>query len=133
MKKHGYIYYDADCSNGDNRRTLFRCRDGITVDSVFDTVLVHRPEFVYDAVADMGYIVYGNDFVDAVADCQRGNVEFWVNVVLTDAGVQIGLSDSEPDAGICHDDMAADLQEFSDYLHSVNVAPAFSDDSELPF
>lgn len=116
MKKYGYIYYDADCSNGDDRKVLFRCRDGITVDSVFDTVLAHRPEFVYDAVADMGYIVYGNDFVDAVADCQRGNVEFWINVVLTDAGVQIGLSDSEPDAGICHDDMAADLQEFSDGL-----------------
>ena len=44
---------------------------------------------VYDAIADLGDIVCYENFIDTVADFQRGNVRFWVTVSLTDEGVQV--------------------------------------------
>lgn len=130
MKKYGYVYYDADCSNGDDRKVLFRCADGVTSDGVTLSVfLAHCSEMVYDAIADLGDIVCRGDFIDAVADFQRGEAKFWIDVCLTDAGVQVSPACKEPD--VC--DLSSDLKDFSDYLHSVNVAPAFSSDDDIPF
>lgn len=99
MKKIGYVYYDADCSNGDDRKVLFRCADGVASDGVALSVfLAHCPEMVYDAIADLGDIVCCENFIDAVADFQRGNVRFWVTVSLTDEGVQVSSACEEPDS-----------------------------------
>lgn len=116
FEKNGYVCYDADCSNGDDRRVVFRCKKGITVDDVFDVVavLVHRSDFIYDAIADLGVALSADEYISAVIDCQRGYADFWVNIILTDAGVQIYLSDKELDA--C--DLPTDLWEFSEYLRS---------------
>lgn len=131
MKKVGYVYYDADCSNGDDRNVLFRCADGVTSDGVALSVfLAHCPELVYDAIADLGDIVCRGDFIDAVADFQRGNVKFWVNVILTDTGVQVSSACEELDS--CGD-LSSDLRDFSDYLHDMNFSPAFSSDDDIPF
>ena len=111
MKKVGYVYYDADCSNGDDRKVLFRCADGVTSDGVALSVfLAHCSEMVYDAIADLGDIVCCENFIDAVADFQRGNVRFWVTVSLTDEGVQVSSACEEPDS--CGD-LSSDLKDFS--------------------
>ena len=131
MKKVGYVYYDADCSNGDDRKVLFRCADGVSSDGVALSVfLAHCSEMVYDAIADLGDIVCCENFIDAVADFQRGNVKFWVNVILTDTGVQVSSACEEPDS--CSD-LSSDLRDFSDYLHDMNFSPAFSSDDDIPF
>lgn len=109
---------------------LFRCADGVTSDGIALSVfLAHCPEMVYDAIADLGDIVCC-EVIDAVADFQHGNVRFWVTVSLNDEGVQVSSACEETD--VCTD-LSSDLRDFSDYLHSVNVVPTFSDDSELPF
>ena len=132
-KKYGYVCYDSDYF-GDDLYFIVRCRDNVTLGDVLRAIKNSSEDDVFRVLSSLGTKCQrGNDTFCAIAECQRGNVKYWLNVFQSDDGVSISLGEKEPD--ICHDDVATDLQEFSDYLNgvNVNVAPAFSDTDGLPF
>lgn len=128
-KKYGYVYYSEDF-RGSDRENLIQYDDWFSVHSILCTIRLCRSEDLLGGLCGLGKQVPVSEYIDAIADCQRGNTKFWVNVHLTDTGVQVSFSGKEPE--VEYDDLPDDLQEFVEFLGG-DMSPVFSDTDELPF